>query len=282
MECYLSEADRLALPTWRVTHASNFKSAPHDKTPCVYCFWTLTFLYCCCCCLFFGGGKVLRHPSFVCCITMRASPLPLPPKWVQIKRGEKKKWLECNPFKFTYLYSSRSKLNLHLISPRKKKEEKKSQSLLRLINTSTTRDKKPVSRNLFLDNWTPPEKLSFFPIWYLFSTYQSGKTTQGKKKMLLMRTLAVLGLCCIFGVQADFIVDFFSNYSPCANGISVWRKFFFFFFYFLRHHFKPFLVALALPCYVLYCSKKKKKRAAHWLTHSLSIQKGLPTWRAMR
>lgn len=38
-----------------------------------------------------------------------------------------------------------------------------------------------------------------------------------------MRTLAVLGLCCIFGVQADLIVDFFSNYSPCANGVSVCR-----------------------------------------------------------
>lgn len=86
-----------------------------------------------------------------------------------------------------------------------------------------------------------------------------------------MRTLAVLGLCCIFGVQADFIVDFFSNYSPCANGISVWREFFFFFyFYFLRHYFKPSLVALALPCYVLYCSKKKKKTRSA-LTNSLTL-----------
>lgn len=155
MECYLSEADRLALPTWWVTHASNFKSAPHDKqashTPCVYCFWTLIFLYCCCCCLFFwGGGKVLRHPSFVCCITMGASPLPLPLKWVQLKRRKRKKWLECNSFKFTYLYSTRSKLNLHFISPRKKKERKKkisvtSETVKHQTPTSTTRDKKPIS-----------------------------------------------------------------------------------------------------------------------------------------
>lgn len=39
--------------------------------------------------------------------------------------------------------------------------------------------------------------------------------------MFLLRSLAVLGLCYVFGVQADFIVDFFSMYSSCANGISV-------------------------------------------------------------
>lgn len=44
--------------------------------------------------------------------------------------------------------------------------------------------------------------------------------------MLIMRTLAVLGLCCIFGVQADFIFDFFSKYSSCANGLSVCSNFF--------------------------------------------------------
>lgn len=250
MECYLSEADRLALPTWWVTHASNFKSAPHDKHPTPHAFtafWTLIFLYCCCCCLFFFGREVLRHPSFVCCITMGA---PLPPKWVQIKRKEEKKWLECNPFKFTYISSLESlKITLTFNKPKKEKRKRKKISV-----TSETDKHQPAQHEtrsrypeLFLDNWTPPPRnYLFFPLV---------KRRKERRRCFSWELSPFLVSVVYLGFRPTLLWTFFQTIRRVRMASRYEGKFFFF-LPFCANYFKPSLVALALPCYVLYYSLK--------------------------